>query len=269
MAEQRIRLAICGACGRMGQRLIALASADLKLKVVAALEAPGNPRLGDDAGLVAGVASIGVPVGTELKVDADVMIDFTVPAATLGWLARCQQAKMGMVIGTTGFAPEGHAAIVEASKTIPILKSANMSVGVNVLLRIVGQVAQTLGEPYDIEIIEAHHRFKKDAPSGTAMALAKAIADATGRSVQTDLVHGRHGTDAVRRAGEIGMHALRLGDTVGEHEVHFGTLGETVRIAHSAHTRDTFAAGGLRAAHWLAGRPAGLYSMQDVLFGGM
>ncbi|MDD4888958.1 MAG: 4-hydroxy-tetrahydrodipicolinate reductase [Phycisphaerae bacterium] len=268
MPESPIRLAVTGAAGRMGMRLVALASADPALKVVAALESAGHAKLGQDAGAVAGAGPAGVAISDELKVDADVMIDFTVPAASLAWLRRCQQGGVSMVIGTTGFDAAAERAIEQAGETLAILKAANMSVGVNVLLRVVGELARALGEDYDIEVVEAHHRFKKDAPSGTALALARAIAQATGRSIDRDLVHGRHGKEAMRKRGEIGVHALRLGDTVGEHEIHFGTLGETVKVSHSAHTRDTFAAGALRAAKWLASREPGVYLMQDVLFGG-
>jgi 4-hydroxy-tetrahydrodipicolinate reductase len=169
-----------------------------------------------------------------------------------------------MVIGTTGLTESQLAEVADAAGSIPIVQAPNMSVGVNLLFRLAGQVAKALGAEYDVEITETHHRFKKDAPSGTALALARSICDATGRELADVAVHGRSG-ESPRKAGEIGMHALRLGDTVGEHRVDFGCLGETVTVMHSAHSRDTFARGALRAAEWVVGRPAGLYTMLDVL----
>lgn len=267
MAKQPIRLAITGAAGRMGQRLVALASADDALTVTSALERADHPQLGQDAGSVAGIGALGVAITEELSLDSDVMIDFTAPTATIGWLAACQQRGVAMIIGTTGLSADSEKAIELAGESLPIVKAPNMSVGVNVLLRVVGELARALGDDYDIEITEQHHRFKKDAPSGTALGLARAIVEATGRDIAADLVHGRQGQTGERPRRQIGMHALRLGDTVGEHTVHFGALGETVTIGHSAHTRDTFVLGALRAAKWLAGREPGVYSMQDVLFG--
>ena len=169
-----------------------------------------------------------------------------------------------MIIGTTGLTVSHLAEIADTAADIPIVRAANMSVGVNVLLKIVGEVAAALGEDYDIEIAETHHRFKKDAPSGTAIALARAICRATGKEYTDVAVLGRGG-QCPRNPGEIGMHALRVGDTVGEHTVHFGNLGETITLGHTAHTRDTFARGALRAAQWITAKPSGLYTMQDVL----
>jgi 4-hydroxy-tetrahydrodipicolinate reductase len=189
------------------------------------------------------------------------------PGATLHWLTYARSQKKPMVIGTTGHASDQLAAIEQASRDIPILKAPNMSVGVNLLLRVVGQVAKALGPPYDVEIVESHHRFKADAPSGTALALLDAICRATGRNRDKEAIFGRRGQTGQRPAGQIGVHALRLGDVVGQHDIHFCTLGETVTLRHVAHTRDTFVYGALRAAEWIAARPPGLYSMQDVLFG--
>jgi len=180
------------------------------------------------------------------------------------WLDVCRATRMAMVVGTTGLTESQQAAVADAAAEVPIVHAANMSVGVNVLLKVVGEVAKALGPDYDIEIAETHHRFKKDAPSGTAIALARGICEATGRDYGEVAVLGRGG-QCPRNTGEIGMHAIRLGDTVGEHTVHFGCLGETVTLGHSAHTRDTFARGALRAAQWVVGKPAGLYTMQDVL----
>jgi 4-hydroxy-tetrahydrodipicolinate reductase len=255
-----IRLAVAGAAGRMGTRIVELAGQDERFAVVAALEAPGHPRIGE-------LIAKGVKLVDQLDADFDVLIDFTVPDVTPRYLEIVEKAAKSIVIGTTGHTPEQLARIAQAAKKIRVVRAANMSVGVNLLLQVVGQIAQVLGPDYDIEIVEGHHRFKKDAPSGTALALADSICKALGNDPADTLVHGRHGREALRKAGTIGMHAMRLGDTVGEHEVFFGTLGETVSIKHSAHTRDTFVKGALRAAAWLATKPAGLYSMQDVLFG--
>ncbi len=256
-----IRLAVTGAAGRMGTRIVELATSDDQFEVVAALEAPGHPRIGESI-------SKGVKIVDKPEVDFDVMIDFTLPDATAGFLEMVEKAGKPIVVGTTGHNADQLARISQAAKKVPVVRAANMSVGVNLLLQVAAQVAKVLGPDYDIEIVEAHHRFKKDAPSGTALALAESICKAINKDPSETLVHGRQGREALRKPGEVGMHALRLGDTVGEHEVSFGTLGETISLKHSAHTRDTFVKGALRAAAWLAGKPAGLYSMQDVLFGG-
>ena len=260
-----VRIAIAGAAGRMGGRILALAWADPHVEVAATLEKTGHPAIGEDAGEKAALGKIGLPIQDRTETEFDVLIDFTVPEATLRWLDYCLASNRGIIIGTTGHTPDQLAAIEAAAKRIPVLKAANMSLGVNVLLRVVGEVARALGEGYDIEIVEAHHRYKLDAPSGTALALRDAILEATGRDAQRDVIYGRQGQTGRRPPHQVGMHALRIGDVVGEHEVQFGTLGETVTIRHSAHTRDTFAQGAIRAAAWLAGRPAGRYSMQDVL----
>jgi 4-hydroxy-tetrahydrodipicolinate reductase len=255
----------------MGQRLVALACLDAELDVVAALEAQGHPADGRDAGDLAGIDTLGVaisPIGqAEAGAEFDVLIDFSLPAGTMTSLDLCLAVKRPMVIGTTGHTDDQLAKICQAAETIPLLKAPNMSVGVNVLFRIAGQVASALGDDYDIEIAESHHRFKADAPSGTAVELLNQICKATGREPGADAVYGRKGQTGERSRREIGMHALRVGDTVGEHEIHFGCLGETVVLRHSAHTRDTFTRGALRAAKWVADKPVGYYTMQDVLFG--
>lgn len=258
------RLAITGAAGRMGQRLIALAQDNDQLTVVAATERAGHDDLGKDAGELAGLGKINVVLAETVDVDCDVLIDFTVPASTRQWVDVCRQRKIAMLIGTTGLEPADHALFDEASNDIALLQAPNTSLGVNLLLTMVGEVANRLGDDYDIEVVEAHHRFKKDAPSGTAAALADAIVQATGRT-QDDLVYGRHGVDAERTPRQIGMHSLRNGDEVGRHTVSYATLGERIEITHAATTRDTFARGALRAAAWLAGKPAKRYTMRDVL----
>lgn len=258
-------LVIHGAGGRMGQRLAALAGEVKSLTLVGAVEAAGSPHLGRDAGELAGIGPIGVAVDTRWPTGAAVAIDFSVPAGTRAALAACRDARCALVIGTTGLTDDDQRAIDAAAAGIPILQAANMSLGVNLLLALVAQVAAKLGDDYDIEIVEAHHRFKQDAPSGTALALAEAICAATGKTIAADVVHGREGAPVKRRRGEIGMHAMRLGDVVGRHTVHFAALGEEIQIGHIASTRDVFARGALRAAAWLAGRSPGRYTMRDVL----
>ena len=258
------KIAITGAAGRMGRRIAALAIESEQFDIVDALEMSGHPDLGKDVGELAGVGTFGVRVGNEMTAQPDVLIDFSLPEGTMRYLSACREKKVPMVIGTTGLTPNQQAELADVASVIPVVFAANMSVGVNVLLKVVAQVARTLGPDYDIEISETHHRFKKDAPSGTAIALAKSICDALGKEYGSTVTLGRGG-HCPRNAGEIGMHALRVGDTVGEHSVQYGTLGETITIAHSAHTRDTFVRGALRAAIWLVGKPAGLYSMADVL----
>ncbi len=257
-------IAITGAGGRMGQRLIALA-AEHDLRVVAATERAGHAALGRDAGELCGIGALGVKVSEDLGQAApQVVIDFTAPAGTRAALAICRERGIGMVIGTTGLSPADFAEIDAAAKDIPVLWAPNMSLGVNVLFKIAGEVARMLGEDYDIEIVEGHHRFKKDAPSGTALGLADAILKATGKT-RDALVYDRHGDDVVRKKGEIGMHALRIGDEVGMHTAYFAALGERLELTHKATNRDTFAHGALRAAKWLAGKPAGRYAIADML----
>lgn len=261
-----ISLAITGTAGRMGRRIVALAAAERDLRVSVALEAAGSPELGKDAGVLAGVALLNVAVASNSAALFDVMIDFTAPAATPGFLDMCQSAGRAIVIGTTGHDAAGREQIAAAARRIPIVHAPNMSVGVNVLLRVTRQLAAALDANYDVEITEAHHRFKADAPSGTAIALRDAVL-AGRRDGGDDKAMAVFGCPpGLRPAGQVTLHSLRLGDTVGEHSVHFGALGETVTVSHSAHSRDTFAAGALRAARWLHGKPCGLYSMQDVLF---
>lgn len=250
----------------MGCRLVALAAQDELLGVAAALERAGHPSIGKDAGAVAGVEPLDVAVSEEVgDAKPEVLIDFTVPQAMRSALARCVASGTAMVIGTTGLTGDDEAAIDQAAQTIPVLQAPNMSLGVNLLFELAGRVAKQLGDDYDIEITEAHHRFKKDAPSGTALGIARSICQATGKDIDRDVVHGRHGPDVPRQRGQIGMHALRMGDVVGEHIVMFTTLGERLEIAHTATNRDIFARGALTAAKWLAGKPAGRYGMSDVL----
>jgi 4-hydroxy-tetrahydrodipicolinate reductase len=257
-------LAITGAAGRMGQRLIALARQDADLQVAAAIERADHPLQSRDAGEVAGLGPIGLPITQDLRPTPQVLIDFTIPASMRHWLKTCRDRGIAMVIGTTGLQPADHATIDQAADHIPVLQAPNMSLGVNLLFKIAGEVARQLGDDYDIEIVEGHHRFKKDAPSGTAMGLAEAILKATGKS-RDSLTFDRHGGDVERKRGEIGMHALRIGDEVGRHTAYFAALGERLELTHVATNRDTFAHGALKAAKWLAGQKPGRYSVADML----
>lgn len=263
-----IKLTVCGAAGRMGSRIIALSKEYEDLKVVGAVEASGNPKIGVDAGLVAGVGNLDVPITDDLEKvisDTDIVINFTNPEATLEHLAVVKKHKKSIVIGTTGFGNDQVKIIQESAKEIPIVFSPNMSIGVNLLFKILADVARVLGDDYDIEIVEAHHRMKKDAPSGTAIKMAKVIAEALGRNLDEVAVYARKGIIGERTKKEIGIQTVRAGDIVGEHTVLFGGLGERIEITHKASSRDTFARGALKAAKWLYGKSAGLYDMGDVL----
>jgi 4-hydroxy-tetrahydrodipicolinate reductase len=258
------KLAITGASGRMGTRLVALAEQNPDFQIVAAIERPDAPHIDKDAGEVAGIGPIGTPITFDLKPTPDVLIDFTTPAAFRHWLKTCRDRGIAMLIGTTGLQPRDHEAIERAAEDIAILQAPNMSLGVNLLFKIAGEVAKLLGEDYDIEIVEGHHRFKKDAPSGTAIGLADSILKATGKT-KDSLVFDRHGDDVVRKKGDVGVHALRIGDEVGRHTAYFAALGERLELTHVATNRDTFAHGALRAAKWLAGQKPGRYTIADVL----
>jgi 4-hydroxy-tetrahydrodipicolinate reductase len=259
-----IPIAIVGAAGRMGQRLIALAKEDADLQVVAAIERADHPLVQRDAGDVAGIGPIGVPITHDLRPTPKVLIDFSVPPSMRHWLKTSRDRGIAMVIGTTGLHNADHAVIDLAARDIAILQAPNMSLGVNVLLKIAGMVAAMLGDDYDKEIVEAHHRFKKDAPSGTALGLADAILKAMNKTREA-LVYDRHGDDCVRKRGDIGMHALRVGDEVGRHTAYFANPGERLELTHVATNRDTFVRGALRAAKWLPGQKPGRYSVADML----
>lgn len=259
-----IRLAINGAAGRMGRRIAALAIESGQFDLMAALEAPGHDALGRDVGELAGIGAFGLAVADELAEPADVLVDFSLPEGAMAVLAVCRERGMPLVTGTTGLTPSQQAEVADAAARIAIVQAGNFSVGINLLVRLAAEAAKVLGDDYDVEIAETHHRFKQDAPSGTAIMLARAVCAAVGKDYGESATLGRGGR-CPRRPGEIGIHALRVGDTVGEHQVHFGCLGETVTLSHSAHTRDTFARGALRAARWVLGRRAGLYAAADVL----
>ncbi len=261
----RTGLIVNGAAGKMGRRIIALAVESGEFDLAGAVEAAGHPDSGKDAGALAGVEAIGVKVENDFAGQADVMIDFSLPEATDRSVRYCEENGIALVIGTTGLGDEQMGMLKKAAANIAIVQATNMSVGMNVLFGLVGKVAAALGQGYDVEITEAHHRQKKDCPSGTALTLAEKIAAEIGLDWPGCLVHGRSGKDSARQKGEIGMHAIRAGDIVGEHSVIFGGEGETVTISHSAQSRDVFAHGALRAAKWVSGQSAGLYSMADVL----
>jgi len=259
------KLIVCGAAGRMGKRIISLAVEADEFNIIAAIENQDHPDIGKDAGLVAGMQPINVELGSIYPDGGDVVIDFSQPGAADKTIDYCRESGAALVLGTTGLSDEQREKMKAASEKVPIIYGTNMSVGMNVLFSLVGKVAAMLGDGYDIEIIEQHHRFKKDAPSGSALTLAENICTATGRDFPGSLVHGRSGNDALREKGTIGMHSIRAGDITGVHSVIFGTLGEKLTLNHTAHSRDTFARGALRAAKWLIGKEPALYSMTDVL----
>jgi 4-hydroxy-tetrahydrodipicolinate reductase len=261
-----IKLIVVGAGGRMGRRILSLAAESGQFDIVAAVEGEGHPHIGQNLGLVTPSGPVDVVLTDALKaVAADVAIDFSLPEALGGTIDYCLENGVALVSGTTGLSDEQREKLRAASAQIPILYGTNMSVGMNVLFSLACKVASTLGAEYDIEIVEQHHRFKKDAPSGSALTLAENICRASGRDLDESITHGRSGKDALRRKGTVGMHAVRAGDITGVHSVIFGTLGETITLNHTANSRDTFARGALRAAEWLVGKSPALYSMADVL----
>jgi 4-hydroxy-tetrahydrodipicolinate reductase len=257
-----------GAAGRMGTRIVACLHGDPDLKLAAALEAPGHAALGADAGELAGVGRLGIAVSDDVArvlAPGRVLIEFSVPEASLAHLELVADKGARAVIGTTGFTPAQRERMAELGRRAAIMWAPNMSVAVNVAYQALALMARALGDEYDVEITEIHHRFKKDAPSGTALKMAEVVAEALGRDLGKVGVYGRQGQTGERTPQEIGVMSLRSGDVVGEHTVSFGTLGERLELTHRAHSRDTFARGALRAARWVAGRGPGLYSMQDVL----
>jgi 4-hydroxy-tetrahydrodipicolinate reductase len=252
----------------MGNRIVACLAGQSDLRLVAALEAPGHPAIGRDAGELAGIGKAGVSVGADAAAEISrdrVLIEFSVPEASLAHLRLVAQSGARAVIGTTGFTAAQRAEIGELAKRAAIVLSPNMSVATNVAFKLLATMAKALGDEYDIEITEIHHRFKKDAPSGTALRMAEVVAEALGRDLDQVAVYGRQGLPGERTRPEIGILSLRSGDVVGEHTVSFGTLGERLELVHRAHNRDTYARGALRAARFVAARAPGLYSMADVL----
>ncbi len=260
-----IRIGINGAAGRMGQRLVALASGDAELEVVAAIEHAAHPKLGADAGTICGTGPIGIELSATFAPPLDVVIDFSVPQATASILAVCLEKKVPLVVATTGLPDELQLRVRQAAQSIPLLWAPNMSLAVNLGMKLSQIAAGALADHptgADVEIIERHHRYKEDAPSGTALRFGEIIAAAMGH---TDHRHGRSGRPGQRPHNEIGYHAVRTGDNPGEHTILFGLLGETLEITVRATNRDCYAHGALAAAKFLAGKPPGLYSMNDVL----
>ncbi len=258
-----IRIGINGAAGRMGQRLVALAAADPELKVTAALEHAAHPQLGSDAGTIAGRAPLGIELSSTLAMPVDVVVDFSVPKATGAILATCLEKRVPLVVATTGLSPSQVENLRAAAGEIPLLWSPNMSLAVNLTMKLCELTGKALADKdVDVEIIERHHRFKEDAPSGTALRFGEIIAAVMG---QKDERHGRSGRPGQRPHGEIGYHAVRIGDDPGEHTILFGLLGEMLEVTVRATSRDCYAYGALAAAKFLAGKQPALYSMNDVL----
>lgn len=263
-----IKVAVAGVAGRMGKTLAEALVMTEGVALTAASVLPDSSLVGCDAGEIAGVGRNGVVCVSDLAQvvnDFEVLIDFTSPESTMDHLALCGKHGKAIVVGTTGLNDDQLARVRAAAEHSPVFFTPNMSVGVNVLLDLLSQAAKILGDDYDVEIIEAHHRFKKDAPSGTALRLGQAVAEALGRDLKTCAVYGREGITGERDTKTIGFETIRAGDVVGDHTVLFATQGERIEFTHKASSRMTFAKGAVRAAIWLQGRDKGLYDMQDVL----
>ncbi len=264
-----IRLAISGAGGRMGQRLLALSDKDDEFALVQAIEWSGFPLMG--RGVNAGIPlapRAGDLVWTQkLTGGADVLVDFSSPENAVGNAKLASEFGVRLVVGTTGLDEKQLEAVKEAAKKVAVMQAPNFSLGVNLMFKLAAEAARILGDDYNIEIVETHHNQKVDAPSGTALGIARAVAEPLGRDLGTDLVNGRVGKPGKRKQREIGMHALRMGSIPGDHTVYFCSDYECLSITHRAESRDVFAAGALRAAKWLSKKPAGFYTMQDMLFG--
>ena len=263
----QVKIAVVGATGRMGRMLIEATLKDEAAQLVAAIDLPGNPALGKNAGELVGMPC-DVPVTSDVEAgiaQADCLIDFTRPAGTLAHLAHCRKHKTAMIIGTTGFEAAGKQAIAEAARDIPVVFAPNMSVGVNAVFKLLDIASRILSHGYDIEIVEAHHKLKIDAPSGTALRMGEVVAHALGRDLKECAIYGREGVTGERDPSTIGFATVRGGDIVGDHTVMYCGIGERVEISHKAGSRMPYALGSLRAAHFLAGKENGLFDMQDVL----
>jgi len=262
------RVIIAGAAGRMGRRIAAMVNEHKELQVAGGFELPGNPYVGQDIGVVAGFGPLGILIADDVEsiIDqGDVIIDFTFHEATMPLARIAAQHHKAMIIGTTGLTAENLAELKDLSQNFPCVQSPNMAVGVNVLFKAAAKVAAVLGDGYDIEIVEAHHRMKKDAPSGTALKLGEVVAEAVNRKLDTVGVYARHGVIGARTDQEIGIQTIRAGDIVGEHTIYFAGAGERIEITHRAHSRDNFAKGAAVAAAWVVNQSNGLYTMFDVL----
>jgi len=263
---REIKAIVIGAAGKMGSRIIHIIQETSSISLYRAVERPDHPSIGKDIGEVIGLGKMSIPLEGDLnKAGGDVIINFTNPKTSLESLEFAKETGSAIVIGTTGLSPEQMERVRDLSNSVRCVFSPNMSVGVNVMFRIVQEVARVLGPEYDVEIFEAHHRLKKDSPSGTAVKLGELIAKAVGREFGKVGVYGRKGMVGERTKEEIGMQVIRAGDIVGEHTVLFGGIGERLEIIHRAHSRDNFARGAIRAAVWVVNQPNGLYDMQDVL----
>ena len=263
-----IDITLVGAAGRMGQRIIAAITDSADTRLAAAVETTGHPLLGQDAGTAAGVGTLDVPINNDLTASVkkgNVAIDFSLPDSVIQTAVICAEYGVPMVTGVTGLSAEQQDRLTQASVKIPLVYAPNMSVGVNLMFKVVGQVASVLGDSFDVEIVETHHRFKKDAPSGTAKRLAEIVAQSLVRDLEKEACYGRKGITGERNPRQIAVHALRAGDVVGEHTVVFGALGERFEVTHKAHSRDTFARGSVVAARFASSAKPGIYDMQDVL----
>ncbi|MEK6683028.1 MAG: 4-hydroxy-tetrahydrodipicolinate reductase [Nitrospirota bacterium] len=264
-----INVIVTGASGKIGGRIISLMQDKAAgLRLAAAVDKKGLPAVGRDAGEIAGCGHLGIPIVHPINIAlplGDVVIDFTEPSGTMEILPEVAKAKKAIVIGTTGFSKRETDRVRDFAKRIPCVLSPNMSVGVNLVFKLLADAARVTGDDYDIEIVEVHHRFKKDAPSGTALKMAQVVAEALKRDLDKVGVYARKGVIGERKKFEIGIQSLRAGDVVGEHTVIFAGPGERIEITHRAHSRDNFARGALLAARWIVGRPPGLYDMMDVL----
>ncbi len=262
------KIGIAGAAGRMGRALVRKVMEHPQLTLGSAWEMKGHPLIGQDAGTIAGLEAAGVALDENQQQamgQCDMIIDFTAPEATMHTLALAVAKGKGMVIGTTGLSPEQHHSMQKAAQSIPMVYATNFSTGINLLWALVAQTAKVLGDDYNVEIVEAHHNMKKDAPSGTALTLLERVCEAKGLDPGEAAQHGREGLIGPRPKDEIGIHALRAGDIVGDHLVLFAGPGERLELKHQAHSRDTFAQGAVRAAYWLSAKTSGLYHMSHVL----
>lgn len=263
--SEKLRLGVNGAGGRMGQRIVALAAKDPDFVVAAALDSAASPAIGRDAGELAGVGKLGVAVASELTDKVDVIIDFSVPAGAVAAANLCGERVIPLVVATTGMSAEQREAILSIGHVTPLLIAPSMSLAVNVAMKLVrdaGRLLKSVPEGVDVEVLERHHRFKEDSPSGTALQFGKIVAEEMG---QTDHIHGREGRPGKRPRSEIGYHAIRTGDNVGEHTIVFGLMGETLEVTVRGHTRDSYAYGALAAAKFVVTQQPGVYGMTDVL----
>jgi 4-hydroxy-tetrahydrodipicolinate reductase len=261
------KILVIGIAGRMGKTIAGCIEDTEGVELGGGTEQAGSPNLGKDVGEIIGIDKKGIAVSDDLGIaleNCDVVIDFTTPESSLQTLNISAGKGKPVVVGTTGFSPDQRKEIEQSGQKIPCVVAPNMSIGVNVLFKLVAEAARVLGDAYDVEIVEAHHRFKKDAPSGTAVRIAEIVAETLGRNLEEVGVYGRKGI-AERSPKEIGIHTLRAGDIIGEHRVLFGGMGENFEVLHRAQSRETFARGSIRAAQWILGQPNGVYDMQDVL----